>query len=547
MVRRSILAALALLGVCIWPRPVGAVVAPANDNLASAAVVAMPGSVAGTTDGATSETGEQLPPAIFGVSTVWYKFVPTQPMVVNITLSSCDQPEMELYVGTTHANLSDIGWGTCFDPIQVAIRPGTEYRLQVFSVDSVAAFTLNITVEPVGSALFNAVTPSRLLDSRSGVGLSGAWSAGQTRRLNVTGVAGIPPDATAVAVNLTAIGGTASGYVSAWPAGQTRPSASILNWAKGGVVPNSTVLKVGTGGAIDIYNSAGSTNFTLDVSGYFGSSGQGMTVRSPARILDSRKSIGLTGAWSAAQTRNLGVAGLAGVPPDASAVVLNLTATSGTASSYATAWPAGSARPTASNLNWRTGQAVANLAIVPLGSGGQISLYNRTGSVHLIADVTGYISPSSTGRFVALKPTRLVDTRTDCIECETLPAPLVAGDTCDLQVATGTPLNRLGCSYPGVGGAPISAAGLFGNVTAIRPTSNTYLVVFPPAGTAAPPASSTLNIASGDVRANGYVSALGYNDIDQAIGYSPYAKKQLRVFNKYGTTNVAVDLFGYII
>jgi hypothetical protein len=62
-----------------------------------------------------------------------------------------------------------------------------------------------------------------------------------------------------------------------------------------------------------------------------------------------------------------------------------------TATSHLTVWPAGSPRPTASNLNYNPGQVVPNLVVARVGAGGKVSLYNNSGSVNLIADVAGWI------------------------------------------------------------------------------------------------------------------------------------------------------------
>ena len=78
------------------------------------------------------------------------------------------------------------------------------------------------------------------------------------------------------------------------------------------------------------------------------------------------------------------------------AVALNVTVTNPTAPSFLTAYPSGTPRPNASNLNFVPGQTVANRVIVPLGSGGQISLFNFQGSTNLVADVSGWFTDGST-------------------------------------------------------------------------------------------------------------------------------------------------------
>ena len=67
------------------------------------------------------------------------------------------------------------------------------------------------------------------------------------------------------------------------------------------------------------------------------------------------------------------------MPAGATAVVANVTATGATAQSFLTAYPDGTTRPLASNLNFGAGQTVPNLVTVPLSAGGAIDLYNAVG------------------------------------------------------------------------------------------------------------------------------------------------------------------------
>jgi hypothetical protein len=114
----------------------------------------------------------------------------------------------------------------------------------------------------------------------------------------------------------------------------------------------------------------------------------------PFRILDTRNGTGTAGTTSPVgtdQTITLKVAGVGPVPADATGAILNITATEGSAPSFITAWPTGLPRPTASVLNVNPGQNLPNMITVALGTGGQLDLYNLAGTVHLVADVAGYL------------------------------------------------------------------------------------------------------------------------------------------------------------
>ncbi|MHB1718782.1 MAG: hypothetical protein ACYCTL_02140 [Acidimicrobiales bacterium] len=150
----------------------------------------------------------------------------------------------------------------------------------------------------------------------------------------------------------------------------------------------------------------------VDVTGWFttcgGTTGGAFNVVTPARICDTRApeagsssdvAKGVSGicessgtALGAGGTAAVQVAGLAGVPVGAAAVVLSVTAVDTTAASYLSIYPAGVARPTVSNLNWAAGEATSNLVVVSLRATGNIEVFNHMGTTHLVIDVEDWYS-----------------------------------------------------------------------------------------------------------------------------------------------------------
>jgi hypothetical protein len=110
------------------------------------------------------------------------------------------------------------------------------------------------------------------------------------------------------------------------------------------------------------------------------------------------------------------ITGVAGVPSDAVAVVINLTATNTTANSYLTAYATGTERGEVSSLNWLKGQTLPNLLTLRPNAQGKITFYNYSGSVDLVGDVSGYYKALDTyskaeldakmAPFSALDPTK---------------------------------------------------------------------------------------------------------------------------------------------
>ena len=88
-------------------------------------------------------------------------------------------------------------------------------------------------------------------------------------KVKVGGVDGVPADATAVPLNLTAVGATAPTYLTAWPDGTTRPNTSNLNPKNAAAATNFDMVSIGADGYIDLYNAAGSVNALADIAGYY--------------------------------------------------------------------------------------------------------------------------------------------------------------------------------------------------------------------------------------------------------------------------------------
>lgn len=134
--------------------------------------------------------------------------------------------------------------------------------------------TLTPTPPPPGSgASFQTVSPCRIVDTRNANGPLGGprLVAGAVRDFPVAGVCGVSFSARAVAVNLTVVNPTGLGHLTVYPAGGSLPLASSINFQTGAVRANNAVIPLGTAGQISVFcgMSSGSTDFVLDVTGWF--------------------------------------------------------------------------------------------------------------------------------------------------------------------------------------------------------------------------------------------------------------------------------------
>ena len=114
----------------------------------------------------------------------------------------------------------------------------------------------------------------------------------------------------------------------------------------------------------------------------------------PCRVVDTRGANSTNGGpvFGSNSTRNFQIRGFCGVPTSAKAVSLNVTITQATQPSYLTVWPSGLTQPVVSMINFEASDpALANGIIVGLSTNTQdLSVYNSSGNVHVIVDVTGY-------------------------------------------------------------------------------------------------------------------------------------------------------------
>ena len=276
-----------------------------------------------------------------------------------------------------------------------------------------------------------ALTPARLVDTRSGTGAPKApVGSGQEIAVQVTGEGGVPTTGvSSVVLNVTAVAPTAGGYATIYPSGTSRPTASNINYAQGATIANQVIVKVGSDGKARLFTSA-ATNVIVDVAGYY-PPGSRYTGLAPARLLDTRTGVGAPKVRiPAGGTVNLQVTGRGGVPTTgAASVAFNITAVNPSAGGYITAWPTGTAKPNASNVNYARAQTIAGLAVAKLGTGGKISV-SSSAATDLLLDVAGWFPTSSD--FHGTDPTRILDTR---LGTGAPAAPVDGGGTVTLQVA----------------------------------------------------------------------------------------------------------------
>jgi hypothetical protein len=351
---------------------------------------------------------------------------------------------------------------------------------------------------------FVPVPVTRLLDTRPA-----KIAAGATQNLTVTGVAGVPANATAVALNVAAVL-PSTGHLRVFPAGATLPDASVLNFQTGKNTPNHVIVKVGTGGQISIY-AGNTTDVIVDINGYFVGTNAGSTyvpVASRTRL----QTITIPGVSST----NVVVAGAGGIGSDAVTAAVDIGALNPAGTGHLRVYPAGAALPNASTHNFVVGDSRMNLVLVNPGSGGAITIYNASaGAVTITVDTVGYFHPGAGLSFRPVTPVRPLDTRLGG------GAPLAAAGIVEVQIR-------------GFGTVPNSPSvqAVVVNVAAVSPSAMGTIDVGPSGASPIlpwfthPASENVANLAIVPVGADGKIRFVN---------------------NSAGTSHLIVDITGYLI
>lgn len=254
-------------------------------------------------------------------------------------------------------------------------------------------------VAGTGGARFVALAPSRIVDTRVGLGVGSALVAGSPATFQVAGQGGVPAGALAITGNVTVTAASARAYVALTTTATASPSTSTINLPTNDTRANNVTVRLGTGGTLGAVLMSGTTGSTaqliVDVTGYYvaGSTGAMYIPLTPTRIVDTRRGLGLPSALASGSPGTFGVAGQGGVPSDAAAVTGNVTMTGQTSNGYIAITPLPTTTPPVSNVNAPVGDTRANGVAAQVGSGGSVAAVYRavaTGRSALVVDVTGY-------------------------------------------------------------------------------------------------------------------------------------------------------------
>lgn len=360
--------------------------------------------------------------------------------------------------------------------------------------------------EPTDPVYTPLPAPQRLLDTRPGEQTAdgdfagvGKLAAGDTLQLDVAGRVGLEDDPGTVVLNLTITEPVDLGFLTVWPCDEDRPTASNLNYVPDQTVAVAALARVATDGTVCLYTLA-ATHLIVDAAGAF-PAGTFDALANPERLVDTREGertvddqFAGDGLRQAGTTYEVTVAGRGTTPETATAVALNVTATTVGAPGFLTVYPCDADRPVASNVNYAPGLTTPNLVLSRLDPDGSVCIYTLQ-PVDVVVDIAGSVPETA---FEPLpEPRRLLDTRSgESTFDDEFRGGGIQQDGASLQLAVG---DRAGI--------PADATAVVLNVTSTGSTTPGFVTAHPQGSPL--PGASNVNFVDGRTVANLVIAGLG--------------------------------------
>ncbi len=202
-------------------------------------------------------------------------------VVLNVTVTDTSAgSDLTVWpAGVAQPPTSNLNWAPGVTiPNRVIVAVGTGGIIDIFNFSGNADVIVDVNGwitdnTSTAGVTFTGSTPTRIMDTRaaSHVGpYTTPFLGNVTRSLTIAGDGTVPANATGVVLNVTVTDTTAASYLTVFPGDLgSPPVVSDLNWAAGRTIPNLVVVKLGSNGAINLYNLAGSTDVVVDVVGWY--------------------------------------------------------------------------------------------------------------------------------------------------------------------------------------------------------------------------------------------------------------------------------------
>ena len=265
------------------------------------------------------------------------------------------------------------------------------------------------------------VEPARLLDTRGTLrpdGGTGRWPATTELQIQVGPTQPGDPAWEAVAANITVTDPAADGYVVAYPCNQPVPPTSTVNFVRGAIRANQTLVALDRTGRLCLWSSV-DAHLIVDVVGRFvHGAGDPLALGTAQRVVDSRNRIGgWTAPFTTGQVRPVDSSG--GSASTAGVALLNVVATAVTAPGYLTFYRCGGPVPPTSSINFAPGDDSTNLVTVAADT-----CVTGVGAAQVVIDRLGWfgrpggLSDLSVGAAGAMQPPFVPDGHDYSVPCK---------------------------------------------------------------------------------------------------------------------------------
>ncbi|MGB8859984.1 MAG: hypothetical protein WCC60_12045 [Ilumatobacteraceae bacterium] len=329
-----------------------------------------------------------------------------------------------------------------------------------------------IHLNPTGAGLYAGLAAGAIRNASS------RRPAGTVTEFTVAGVGGVPADASAVSLNITAVNPRTAGYLTAYPCGGTMPIVSNLNFVPDQTIASAAIVPIGANGKVCVYQSSDS-HVLVDLNGAFAAD-SGFVALVPTRAIDTR-----SGPAPAADSRTVVHLGaIAGAPAGAFTAVVNLTVVNGDTTGGVTLYPCDAAPPAQVSRTIGAGLAQNLTMVTATDPNGDVCV-TVTHSGHVLVDLFGAFP--LTASFHAITAQRLLDTRGGF--------PLAGGEPRTQQIA-------------GVAGVPATPqpSGVVLTLTLLNPAGPGWATIYPCA--TGQPDTSMINVVSNHEQTNAVIPAI---------------------------------------
>ena len=159
----------------------------------------------------------------------------------------------------------------------VVVPVNPDGTLSAVYISASASSTVNMVLDisgyftRSGGALLNTMEPVRVMDSRTNVGVTGSFSAGVAKTLQITGPGVAPSGTVAITANLTVTGQTGGGFAALGPTVDKSTQFSNLNFPTRDNRANGATVPLASNGSLQVIYvaPAGQADLLLDVTGYY--------------------------------------------------------------------------------------------------------------------------------------------------------------------------------------------------------------------------------------------------------------------------------------